>query len=91
MASKTFTLTPSVVLLFLLLSRNFGLISASRPLHFHPPALPRSTLLNNKPKTPAFSSYTINRYKYTESEAFRPTSPGHSPGVGHQEPPGLTF
>ncbi|KAL5793117.1 hypothetical protein ACOSP7_001711 [Xanthoceras sorbifolium] len=85
MAHKIFTLCFLVVLL---LHNNFELISASRPLGvFHPPAIPTSPLSMNKPKPPSMYYYTINRYKKTESEAFRPTSPGHSPGVGNKEPP----
>ncbi|KAL5860414.1 hypothetical protein ACOSQ4_001710 [Xanthoceras sorbifolium] len=65
-----------------------GTTEASRPLGvFHPPAIPTSPLSMNKPKPPSMYYYTINRYKKTESEAFRPTSPGHSPGVGNKEPP----
>lgn len=36
---------------------------------------------------PSLPSFTINRYKKIEMDAFRPTSSGHSPGVGHFEPP----
>lgn len=61
--------------------------AASRQLHIHPPPFPNKLSLRN-PKPPSFILYGINRYKYTESEAFRPTSPGHSPGVGHKDPPG---
>ncbi|KAL9230736.1 hypothetical protein vseg_006050 [Gypsophila vaccaria] len=32
--------------------------------------------------------FRMNRYKKIEIEAFRPTSPGRSPGAGHEEPPG---
>lgn len=84
MAHKIFMLTLFVVLL---LSKSFELISASRSLHIHPPAVPRDSSLK-KPKPAPFQSYNINRYKLTESEAFRPTTPGNSPGVGHKEPPG---
>lgn len=84
MAQNFFMLTLLVVLL---LSKSFDLISASRPPHIHPPTIPRGSLLN-KVKPPSFHAYTANRYKLTESEAFRPTSPGHSPGVGHKGPPG---
>ncbi|KAK2661895.1 hypothetical protein Ddye_000469 [Dipteronia dyeriana] len=85
MADKIFALSFLVVLL---LQNNFEMISASRSLGvFHPPAIPRSGLSMNRPKPPSVHYYTINRYKKTETEAFRPTSPGHSPGVGHNEPP----
>ncbi|KAF2308767.1 hypothetical protein GH714_017472 [Hevea brasiliensis] len=59
--------------------------AASRPLHIHPPPTPRASL--TKPKPPSANLYAINRYKFTEKEAFRPTQQGHSPGVGHGNPP----
>ncbi|KAL6547275.1 hypothetical protein OROMI_022996 [Orobanche minor] len=31
--------------------------------------------------------FRLNRYKNFETMAFRPTAPGPSPGVGHNEPP----
>ncbi|CAL9028539.1 unnamed protein product [Prunus brigantina] len=89
------TPTTSMVSFFmvaLLLGQNFDLVAASsRPLlHTHPPAVHIGSL--NKPIPPSIGRFTINRYKMTESssgaDAFRPTSPGHSPGVGHQNPPG---
>jgi hypothetical protein len=39
-----------------------------------------------------FGSIEPSRFQNDENkggdDAFRPTSPGHSPGVGHQTPPG---
>ncbi|GMH29983.1 hypothetical protein Nepgr_031826 [Nepenthes gracilis] len=32
--------------------------------------------------------FSMNRHKMIETTAFRPTTPGRSPGVGHNEPPG---
>ena len=37
---------------------------------------------------PNAAAYRINRYKKTETEAFRPTIIGRSPGAGHGGPPG---
>ncbi|OAY24263.1 hypothetical protein MANES_17G001300v8 [Manihot esculenta] len=62
--------------------------AASRPLHIHPPTIPKASL--RKPKPYFANLYAINRFKFTETEAFRPTSPGHSPGVGHENPPGAS-
>ncbi|KAE8677504.1 putative electron carrier [Hibiscus syriacus] len=74
---------------FLLLQQHFDLISAaSRPLAFRaPPSI--SKAYKGNPTFPSLNldRFTINRYKKTETEAFRPTSPGHSPGVGHYNPP----
>lgn len=36
---------------------------------------------------PSIPSFSINRFKKIEDDAFRPTSSGHSPGVGHFQPP----
>ncbi|KAK8639910.1 hypothetical protein V6N13_138276 [Hibiscus sabdariffa] len=78
--------------LFLLLQQHFELTSASRPLAFRAPPTTATKAYLGKRKPPASPSlnlerFTINRYKKTETEAFRPTSPGHSPGVGHDNPP----
>ncbi|KAK9120318.1 hypothetical protein Syun_017935 [Stephania yunnanensis] len=40
------------------------------------------------PPAPAAVGFVINRYKMMEGDAYRPTSPGHSPGIGHTVPPG---
>ncbi|KAJ8755516.1 hypothetical protein K2173_019314 [Erythroxylum novogranatense] len=81
MAHKTFKLVLFVVLL-LLLQYEVDLAVALRPLGIHPPATPRSL----KPRPPPIYWYRVNRHKLME-DAFRPTSPGHSPGVGHDKPP----
>ncbi|GLT91367.1 hypothetical protein SLE2022_092580 [Rubroshorea leprosula] len=93
--------TDRIVLLslfmILLLQQHFQLIAASRSPMFHPPAIPRASVMREPIRPPAidfnaftinFNGFTINRYKMIQSDAFRPTSPGHSPGVGHDEPPG---
>ncbi|GKV10506.1 hypothetical protein SLEP1_g21856 [Rubroshorea leprosula] len=76
--------------MILLLQQHFQLIAASRSPMFHPPAIPRASVMRKPIRPPAidFNGFTINRYKMIQSDAFRPTSPGHSPGVGHDEPPG---
>ncbi|KAJ6937945.1 hypothetical protein NC652_012283 [Populus alba x Populus x berolinensis] len=87
MADKTrsFILTFFTVVL-LLLHQHFDLTAASRPLHIHSPAIPGSG--SEPPPTDVHDRwYRINRYKNLESDAFRPTTPGHSPGVGHENPP----
>ncbi|TKY70184.1 hypothetical protein E2542_SST06473 [Spatholobus suberectus] len=63
------------------------LVQASRMLNLHPPpAIPRVLLRN--PQPPSLDGwYSINDEKGDEGDAFRPTSPGHSPGVGHETPP----
>ncbi|QCD90954.1 hypothetical protein DEO72_LG4g1916 [Vigna unguiculata] len=86
MAEKTMLLT-SLVFLILLLQHNFGVSvhDASRVQNLHPPPdIPR--VLLRSPQPPSLRSwYAINDEK--SDDAFRPTSPGHSPGVGHQAPP----
>lgn len=86
MADKTFTLTLFAILLLLVLHQQLELTAASRPLDIHPPAIPKGS--RSEPKPPPTDWYPINRYKMIETDAFRPTSPGHSPGVGHDNPPG---
>lgn len=83
MAHTTFMLT--FFMAIFLLQLNFGWRAASRPVGIHPPAIPRGSLI--MPKPPSIHWFTINRYKKVEADAFRPTSPGHSPGVGHEQPP----
>ncbi|KAL6985569.1 hypothetical protein U1Q18_018945 [Sarracenia purpurea var. burkii] len=72
----------TLCIILLLLQHSLVLIAASRQ-----PIFDRIRLLHS-PTRPRFMTFTINRYKKTETEAFRPTTPGHSPGVGHQDPPG---
>ncbi|KAL7166534.1 hypothetical protein ACSBR2_037244 [Camellia fascicularis] len=71
----------------LLIQQPFFLIGASCLPKFHP-TVPNGSL--RRPKPPAIGGFRLNRYKRTETEAFRPTSPGHSPGIGHEEPPGAS-
>ncbi|KAK7386851.1 hypothetical protein VNO78_27189 [Psophocarpus tetragonolobus] len=81
MAQKTVMLT-FLFLIFVLY--NFGSIAASRNnihIHIHPPS----------PAMPRCPQPPTHWYKPNDeiggSDAFRPTSPGHSPGVGHRTPP----
>ncbi|KAK7835100.1 precursor of cep12, partial [Quercus suber] len=66
-------------------NKNLSAIVALRLAGIHPPTIPRGSL--SKPKPPSTGWFTINRYKMVEINAFRPTTPGHSPGVGHDHPP----
>ncbi|KAB1216016.1 hypothetical protein CJ030_MR4G023701 [Morella rubra] len=83
MAHRTIMMT--LLLVILLVQQNFGSIAESRPVNIQPPAIPRGSL--TEPNSPSTIWFTINRYKNIEDDAFRPTSPGHSPGVGHPIPP----
>ena len=71
-------------MVILLLQQNLSPITASRPTDIHPPTFSKGSL--NKPKPPS-TWFTINRYKMVKIEDFRPTTPGHSPSVGHNHPP----
>ncbi|CAN0880210.1 hypothetical protein LINGRAHAP2_LOCUS13532 [Linum grandiflorum] len=55
------------------------------PQHQHPPPLPPATMQGPPPFVGLVSPYS--RHKAVNQDAFRPTSPGHSPGVGHDSPP----
>ncbi|KAA8521062.1 hypothetical protein F0562_011785 [Nyssa sinensis] len=68
-----------------MIEQHCDLISASRLPKLHPPAMPIPTLRN--PKPPSSGRFILNRYKKSETEAFRPTTPGISPGTGHLQPP----
>jgi hypothetical protein len=71
-AHRSFMLITLLMVILLLLQQNFVSVAAARPV---------------KPKPPSTISFSVNRYKMIESDAFRPTTPGHSPGVGHRDPP----
>lgn len=83
MAEKTIVVA---FLVFLILQHNFGSIAASGKniIHPPPPAIPRVFL--RSPQPPSLG-YTINDDEDGQGDAYRPTSPGHSPGVGHNAPP----
>ncbi|GMH09633.1 hypothetical protein Nepgr_011474 [Nepenthes gracilis] len=68
----------------LLLQQQFVFMEASRPRGIFAPPTPRPALV----KPPSVAAFTVNCRKMMETEAFRPTTPGRSPGVGHEEPPG---
>ncbi|CAL0314233.1 unnamed protein product [Lupinus luteus] len=85
MAGKTILLT--CLLFLIILQYNFGLVTPSRVLNLQPPA-PEAPILRT-PLPPSVDLYHINDDNNDgKGDAFRPTSPGHSPGVGHQIPPG---
>ncbi|GMH22828.1 hypothetical protein Nepgr_024671 [Nepenthes gracilis] len=73
-----------LVVFILLLHQQFISIEASRARGIFPPPTPRP-VVNPQASTDGFR---INRRKVVETEAFRPTTPGRSPGVGHVDPPG---
>lgn len=82
-----------VFLLLLLLQLNLRLVEGSRKLNnnnIHPPAIATTNSYSLKsPEAPSsYVSYSTNTYKVNEEDAFRPTTPGHSPGMGHDVPPG---
>ncbi|KAL5063514.1 hypothetical protein RYX36_025251 [Vicia faba] len=85
MAEKTIMLT---FLVYLILLQNFGLMEVLGKNFQAPPAIPR--VLLRTPQAHSSGFYTINDDKDGQDgqgDAFRPTSPGHSPGVGHGTPP----
>lgn len=79
MAQKTIMLN---IFIFLMVQHNFVSMVASRKIIHTPPAIPRS------PQPPSSHRYTPNdEIGDGGGDAYRPTSPGHSPGVGHGTPP----
>ncbi|KAK7263025.1 hypothetical protein RJT34_30609 [Clitoria ternatea] len=72
-------------LFFLVLQHNFASMTASRNKIYPPPAIPR--VLLRSPQPPSHGLYTPNDDVVGDGDAYRPTSPGHSPGVGHNAAP----
>ncbi|KAK6946573.1 hypothetical protein RJ641_000046, partial [Dillenia turbinata] len=85
--NKTATLT-LFLLVILLIQQYFGLTAGSRLRELHAPVMAASSLVMPKPPSGSMEiSFTVNPYKKMEEDAFRPTQPGPSPGVGHYAPP----
>ncbi|KAI3453917.1 hypothetical protein Pfo_010580 [Paulownia fortunei] len=84
MASVKRNYVLALYMVLLLLQQHFGLISAYNLQKIRPPA-PVQALI--KPNPPATYGFRFNRYKKTQADAFRPTTPGNSPGMGHNVPP----
>lgn len=84
MAKKTIMLNFFV---YLILVHNFGLTEVSGKNNIQaPPNIPRVLLRN--PQAPSIGNwYRKNDEEDGKGDAFRPTRPGHSPGVGHDAPP----
>ncbi|EXC31035.1 hypothetical protein L484_021337 [Morus notabilis] len=89
MAAATRTSLLSLYMAVLLLLHSIGFTSSSRPLHVvHPPVnVLGGPPYKSKPRPPSTKWFSVNHYKIAETDAFRPTAPGHSPGVGHGSPP----
>lgn len=91
----------AVYVLISVVHHHLDLISASQyPRKIQPPAPVQAVLMKWSPPPPERalieSSHVraliktntrINRYKKTQTDAYRPTSPGNSPGMGHDVPP----
>lgn len=73
-------------LIVFLLQQNLRVAVAIRPLKTREHTV-RVHPVSERRMPPSLPSFTINRYKKIEADAFRPTSSGHSPGVGHFQPP----
>lgn len=73
----------SLLIVLLILQQHFEFMAASRTLYST--AMPR--YVSRKQKPLPIHAFVINRFKMIETDAYRPTSPGHSPGVGHLAPP----
>ncbi|KAL5723540.1 hypothetical protein ACHQM5_006928 [Ranunculus cassubicifolius] len=87
MASSSKTLTfAALVMIILLLQQECSLTSARKTPRSHARKMPRGSSRKHI-HAPAMA-YVINPYKKAQTDAFRPTSPGPSPGVGNHRPPG---
>ncbi|KAL0447640.1 UNVERIFIED_CONTAM: Precursor of CEP4 [Sesamum latifolium] len=86
MASDKTNYVLVLYMFFLLLQLHFGLMSAYQAQKIRPPAPVRASISPVNP--PVMIGYRVNRFKKIEKDAFRPTAPGNSPGMGHDDPPG---
>ncbi|GAA0162081.1 hypothetical protein LIER_18256 [Lithospermum erythrorhizon] len=80
----------TIYLSFLIFLQQFDLAVATRASKLlHPsPALHVPSCLIKVFDPPFTRSIAFNRYKKMEADGYRPTNPGHSPGMGHEDPPG---
>ncbi|WOH16352.1 hypothetical protein DCAR_0935903 [Daucus carota subsp. sativus] len=66
-----------------LVVQHFVVFAASRPLKIcAPPKDLDEKMASGQHTARKTANSVLNRYKKLE-DAFRPTSPGHSPGIGH--------
>lgn len=86
---KSIYMLLSYVFLFLLLQQCELVVVASRVVvKFHPPPIVET--INRHPYKPSSSNiFSFNRYKKYEIVKDY-SGPGHSPGMGHQNPPGVS-
>ncbi|EYU29125.1 hypothetical protein MIMGU_mgv1a022124mg [Erythranthe guttata] len=80
-----------VLLLFiviLVLLQHFGHVSAYDRLRKIQPRDPLDQDSNKQNPPAEIIGFRLNRYKKIQTDAFRPTTPGNSPGMGHDTPPG---
>ncbi|MCL7046035.1 hypothetical protein MKW94_013828 [Papaver nudicaule] len=96
MASSHQSIVKSMFIFLFLVLQQHCYTASARKLEFHTSSeagIPKiNSLMSIKsPPLPTIEVKQtlpiIHRSKKIE-DAFRPTSPGHSPGVGHGEPPG---
>lgn len=65
------------------------LVEASRSFSRYPPPPPPIEIIHGKVKNPSSDNFSFNdsKNKY-EKKDIPPVTPGHSPGMGHDTPPG---
>ncbi|PIN19379.1 hypothetical protein CDL12_07956 [Handroanthus impetiginosus] len=83
--NRTHDLLVFCMINLLLFQQYFGPIDAHRLPKIRPPA---PILVLTKPNPPPVYGFRLNRFKKIQADAYRPTTPGNSPGMGHDEPPG---
>ncbi|KAI3918439.1 hypothetical protein MKX01_041759 [Papaver californicum] len=90
MASSHQTLMKGMLIfLFLVLQQHCYSASARKlELHTSVAGIPKITKSPPRPTIDVKQTLPIIHRSKKIADAFRPTSPGHSPGVGHGEPPG---
>ncbi|RZC69406.1 hypothetical protein C5167_032487 [Papaver somniferum] len=91
MASSHQTLMIGMFIFLFLVLQQHCYSASARKLELHTSSVVGIPKIIKSPPVPTIDVKQtlpiIHRSKKIE-DAFRPTSPGHSPGVGHGEPPG---
>ncbi|KAL4396396.1 uncharacterized protein DS421_1g09690 [Arachis hypogaea] len=84
---KTNIMLTSFVLVMILVVGTSMAVPIKHIIHhqYSPPSSPQAPSLSSSLSSSI--AYTVNEDKSGEGDAFRPTAPGHSPGVGHESPP----
>nr|DAD36364.1 TPA_asm: hypothetical protein HUJ06_007005 [Nelumbo nucifera] len=88
MASSSQAVLKFTLVVVILLVQNFYVVLGRNKLEPHASLVPKDST-TTKTRYPPVYGFSFNHYKNMETDAFRPTTQGHSPGMGHDDPPSL--